>query len=260
MPADVLVVEDEAHARYSLVQILTRAGYSVMEASDGETALELLQRERFALIVADIRMGLVDGLDVLRASQQLAEPPAVILLTGYGALETAVAALRGKAADYLLKPVDPEQLLASVAAALERRSEMLYNREAAQLLVDGFAALQRRASGNAHVPNSAAAHMESRRDALVLGALVIGEHRLSVQYHGRVVVLTPTEFAILRCLAEAEDHMLTYEALAACSYGYTAGISEAQVLLKAHVRNLRRKLAPGIIQTVRGVGYRLVAT
>ncbi|NJO81398.1 MAG: response regulator transcription factor [Blastochloris sp.] len=258
MSAHVLVVEDEAPARYSLVQILTRAGYRVTEAPHGEAALDLLQREPFALIVADIRMGMVDGLQVLQASQQLAEPPAVILLTGYGSLETSLTALRTGVADYLLKPVEPEQLLTSVAGALERRAEMLYNREAARILSEGLATLQRRSTGQpAPPPKGFAFGASDNSDQLIIGELQIGRHRHAVQYRGQPVALTQTEYAILRCLVEANDEVLHYEALAQCAYGYAVASAEAQVLLKAHVRNLRQKLAPDVIATVRGVGYRL---
>ncbi len=261
MLAHVLVAEDEAPARYSLVQILSRAGYRVTEAPDGETALAWLQQERFALVIADIRMGLVDGLQVLQASQQIAEPPAVILFTGYGSLDTSITALRTGVADYLLKPVEPEQLLASVAAALARRAETLYNREAARVLSAGFVALQRRAADSAALigpPDGIRQSASGSHDLIVVGNLQIGRHRHAVQSRGQPVALTPTEFAILRCLAEVDAHLLTYEALANCTYGYVAESAEAQVLLKAHVRNLRLKLTPLALETVRGVGYRLV--
>jgi DNA-binding response OmpR family regulator len=261
MSTHVLVVEDEAPARYSLVQILTWAGYRVTEAADGEMALDLLRREAFALVVADIRMGLVDGLQVLQASQQIAEPPAVILLTGYGSLETSLTALRTGVADYLLKPVEPEQLLASVAVALERRAETLYNREAARILAEGLATLQRRTGGQPVVPPAPPMSdppLEAgNADHMVIGDLQVGRHRHAVQYRGQPIALTPTEYAILRCLAEAQVEVLSYETLAHCVYGYAVANAEAQVLLKAHIRNLRQKLATNVIETVRGVGYRL---
>lgn len=264
MPAHVLVVEDEAQARYSLAQILSRAGYRVSEAADGEQALRLLEHETFALIIADMRMGRVDGLQVLAASQALDEAPAVILLTGYGSLDTALSALRGGVADYLLKPVDPQHLLASVSAALERRSETLYNRKAAQVFAEGFAALQNQTPGllqeGGGVQQAGRQAAGASQDSIVMGALVVGPHRHAVRYREQPVALTPTEFTILRCLAEAEGHMLSYEALATCTYGYAVGNSEAQVLLKAHVRNLRQKLAAAVLETIRGYGYRLVAT
>lgn len=260
MTPHLLVAEDEARARYSLVQILSRAGYLVTEASDGETALALLRQELFDLVVTDIRMGVVDGLRVLEASQTIADPPAVILLTGYGSLDTSLIALRAGAANYLLKPVEPELLLDSVATALQQRAEALYNREAARLLEEGFAALQRRTHGRAVPPlaQPPTRPAGSQHDIISLGELVIGRHRHTVAYHGQPVSLTPTEFAILRCLAEADEHMLTYEALARCVYGYVAENTEAQVLLKAHVRNIRQKLPAQVLATIRGVGYRLV--
>jgi DNA-binding response OmpR family regulator len=259
MGAHILVVEDEEQARYSLVQIVRRAGYKVAEAADGETALQLLARERFDLVLVDIRLGAVDGLEVLRASRRLAEPPAVIMLTGHGSLESSLAALRAGAADYLLKPSEPEQMLVSVATALEQRAEMLYNAEAARIFSEGLASLQRRLLGRADEeplrPGAASAIAELQ--PVTVGPLRVGRHRYEVYLLDQSVHLTPMEFAILRCLAENWPEPVSYQELSRCAYGYAASGAEAQVLLKAHVRNLRQKIGATQVATVRGTGYRL---
>lgn len=262
MAAQILVVEDEEQARYSLVQIFRRAGYSVTEAADGEKALRLLQEGRFDLILADIKLGAVDGLQILHASRALPEPPAVILLTGFASLESALAALRAGAADYLLKPSEPEQMLASVTNALEQRAEGLYNAEAARILSDGLASLQRRLLGRTSEPEARPASSLGPTPGLQpisVGPLRVGRHRYDVQLHDQPMNLTPMEFAILRCLAEGWPEPISYQEIARCAYGYEAGGAEAQVLLKAHVRNLRQKIGASQLVTVRGTGYRLVA-
>ena len=261
MAAHILVVEDEEQARYSLVQIFRRAGYSVAEAPDGETALRMLAHERFDLVLVDIRLGGMDGLQVLRASRQLPEPPAVIMLTGYGSLESSLAALRAGAADYLLKPSEPEQVLESVSTALEQRAEELYNAEAARILSDGLASLQRRLLGRAEefYPRQVGSATATGLQPITVGLLRVGRHRYDVQLHDQPLHLTPIEFAIIRCLAESWPEALPYQEIARCAYGYEAGGAEAQVLLKAHVRNLRQKIGASQLVTVRGTGYRLVA-
>lgn len=261
MAAHILVVEDEEQARYSLVQIFRRAGYTVMDAPDGEMALRLLNGGRFDLVLADIKLGAVDGLQILRASRELPEPPAVILLTGYASLESALAALRAGAADYLLKPSEPEQMLASVANALEQRAEELYNAEAARILGEGLASLQRRMLGRGPEPEARPASSAGAAELqpIGIGPLRVGRHRYDVQLHDQPMHLTPMEFAILRCLAEGWPEAISYQEIARCAYGYEAGGAEAQVLLKAHVRNLRQKIGASQLVTVRGTGYRLVA-
>lgn len=261
MGAYILVVEDEEQARYSLVQIVRRAGYSVAEAADGETALRMLNDGRFDLVLADIMLSGVDGLQILRAARSLREPPAVIMLTGYASLESSLAALRAGAADYLLKPCEPEQMLASMAHALEQRAEELYNAEAARILAEGLASLQRRLLGRPNQPElrPLSLSISAEGQPISVGPLRVGRHRYDVQLHSKPLHLTPMEFAILRCLAEGWPEAVTYKELARCAYGYEAVGAEAQVLLKAHVRNLRQKIGASQLATVRGTGYRLVA-
>ena len=102
MRQSILLVADDAKARMLLTDILTHTGYEVIAVPDGETAIALLQQDKFAVVLTDIRMRAVDGIQVLATAKAQGRPPAVILLTGYGSLETSIAALRSGADDYLL--------------------------------------------------------------------------------------------------------------------------------------------------------------
>jgi DNA-binding NtrC family response regulator len=120
----ILIVDDEAPFRAVLREILEPHGHRVVEAEDGEAALERLARMRFELVIADQRMPRLDGLTLLRQIRAMPAPPAVVLLTAHGSIPEAVDAVRAGAIDYLTKPLEsPEQLLAVVERALAPRDD-----------------------------------------------------------------------------------------------------------------------------------------
>jgi DNA-binding NtrC family response regulator len=118
--ARVLVVDDEAIARENLVHILTKAGHRAEETADGREALAVLSREPFDLVLTDLRMPDMDGMDLLAAIKRRHPEVEVIVVTGHAAVDTAVAAMRLGAFTYVAKPVHVEEVLAQVAKALEK--------------------------------------------------------------------------------------------------------------------------------------------
>jgi len=130
---DVLLVDDNDDLRMVLAMVLSRHGYRVVEAADEPSAIEALRRTRPSLVLSDLRLPVGDGLGVLRAAKDLDATLPVILITGYGAIEEAVTAVREGALDYLPKPVDHEHLVLTVSRAIEQRrivTENLLLREA----------------------------------------------------------------------------------------------------------------------------------
>jgi len=130
---DVLLVDDNEDLRYVLATVLARHGYGVVEAADEPSAVEALRLHRPSLVLSDLRLPTGDGLGVLREAKALDPALPVILMTGYGAIEEAVAAMREGALDYLPKPVDHEHLVLTVSRAIEQRrivTENLLLREA----------------------------------------------------------------------------------------------------------------------------------
>jgi len=117
----ILIADDEPGVRESLAEVLRDAGYSVATATDGTAALTVLEERDFAVIVTDLRMPGADGLAVLRRARELSPQTVVLVMTAHGTIETAVDALRAGAADYLLKPVVFDDLLAKVERILEYR-------------------------------------------------------------------------------------------------------------------------------------------
>ena len=120
-PIRALVVDDEAGMRKSLAIMLRREGYAVAEATGGKEALEHLEREVFDLVIADLNMEDLSGLDVLRHVKQMSPDVEVILMTGYGTIESAVEAMKLGAFDFITKPFQSEEILLRVRNAADKR-------------------------------------------------------------------------------------------------------------------------------------------
>src|SRR6202165_2884652 len=133
-PAKLLVADDDPGLRESLERTLTREGYQVVVASDGQAALERLQGGPIDLILTDLKMPGLSGLDLLHAAKAIAPDVDVILLTAFGTIEEAVKAMKDGAYDFLTKPFQRAQLLRVVRQALERRDLIQQNRALQQRL------------------------------------------------------------------------------------------------------------------------------
>lgn len=247
----VLLVEDDGQTRLVLATALGDAGFHVTSAADGTSALALLTTDQFDVVVTDIRMRYVSGIDVMTAARALAPPPEVIILTGYGSLETALAALRAGAFDYLLKPVNTSELLSCVRRAAQRRADTLRELETLKALATPASPME------AAEPNDGATERPGRY--LQVGRLVINRFRRTATLSGATLHLTPIEFELLAFLAENPGETQSCAAIVRRTHRYELPEAEAQTLLRSHVRNLRRKLPHGYLETDRGMGYRLSA-
>ncbi len=121
MAEAILVADDESGVRDSLAEVLRDAGYVVETAVDGTAALEAIDGHDFSLVITDLQMPGADGLAVLRKLHDVAPQTVPLVMTAHGSIESAVEALRGGAADYILKPVVFDDVLAKVARILEHR-------------------------------------------------------------------------------------------------------------------------------------------
>jgi two-component system response regulator HydG len=117
----ILVVDDQRNMRATTAIVLRNAGHTVDEAADGAAALQCLQQEAFDVVLTDLRMPAVDGMEVLREVQRLAPETQVIVMTAYGTIESAVEAIRLGAYDFLAKPFKEDELLLRIEKALEKR-------------------------------------------------------------------------------------------------------------------------------------------
>ena len=119
--AHILLVDDESSMRLTLTALLKRAGHTLMQAATGEDAAAKIEDNHFDLIITDLNLSGSSGIEVLKAAKQSNPQTEVVLLTGYGSIETAVAAMKAGAIDYLTKPVDTEELLMTIERATERQ-------------------------------------------------------------------------------------------------------------------------------------------
>ena len=124
----ILIADDDLGMRESAARALRREGFHVLTAEDGTAALETLRRECVALLVADLRMPGLDGLELLRAAKLVAPQTEVIVISGHGTVEEAVEAMKAGAYDFLTKPFDRAALIRGARQALERRALILENR------------------------------------------------------------------------------------------------------------------------------------
>jgi DNA-binding response OmpR family regulator len=117
----ILVVDDDEAVRWTLGAVLSDVGYAVTLSPSGLDALAKIRAEAFDVVLTDLKLGDVDGVEILEALRRTWPDTVTLMLTGYASVESAVGALRSGAYDYLLKPCAPEELLATVERAIERR-------------------------------------------------------------------------------------------------------------------------------------------
>lgn len=122
---NVLVVDDELVIREGLQRVLEGESFAVETCRSGHLAIELMQQKEFGLIITDLKMPGMNGIEVLKAVKALQPDVPVIMITGYATVDTAVDAMKSGATDYVVKPFTPDQILEKVALALEQRAVML---------------------------------------------------------------------------------------------------------------------------------------
>ena len=221
----ILVVDDEPAIVEIVRDYLTDVGYRVSTARSGDDALRQIRSILPDLIVLDLGLPGLDGLDVARVVRQSSRVP-IIMLTARGDEADRVVGLELGADDYLIKPFSPRELLARVRAVLRR----------------------------------SATEPESPERPLVIGEMIVDPERRSVNVGGRVIELTATEFDLLVRMARAPGRVFTRVQLLETVHG--VAVDAGGRAIDAHIKNLRRKIEqdphrPQRLLTVHGVGYRL---
>jgi len=255
--ARILVVDDEANARVSLGEALRLEEYDVATAASGEEALSLLEKsEPFDLVVLDLKMPGMDGLEVTEVLREEWPDTVIILLTAFGSLETAIRAIRQGAHDYLLKPAAIPEILESIRGGLNERQQ----EQKRQQLVNQ---LQQTLSELAEVEGVEGVGSASspQGDRLTrAGEIVVDPQKHVATLNGEPLDLTPTEFKILTCLVQTPDQVWEPQELVRRAQGYETDAWGARAIIRVHIRRLRKKLEkdpsnPQYILNKRGVGY-----
>jgi len=225
-PADttVLVVEDDPAIATAIAHRLSAEGWRVETALDGPSGIEAATRLRPDLVVLDVMLPGVDGLEVCRVIQA-ERPVPVLMLTARDDETDVVIGLGVGADDYMTKPFSPRELVARIKALLRRQERAA------------------RAAGAVQAPEP----------PLQVGDVVIDQAQRRVLRHDEEVHLTPTEFDLLVALATSPRTVLTRERLLEQVWDWVDASGTRTV--DSHVKALRRKLGADLIRTVHGVGY-----
>lgn len=226
--AKVLVVEDEPQIVELLKLYLEREGYQVAVAEDGKKALYLFQKDKPDLIILDLLLPGVDGLEVCKIIRKSSQVP-IIILTAKGEEIDRILGLELGADDYITKPFSPREVVARVNAVLRRMAKAGQSQE-----------------------------------IISLAGLHVDLLQYQVKYNGRDIKLTPTEFKLLSLMSQQPGRVFTRLQLLDKALGETYEGYERTI--DVHIKNLRNKIRAhcnenGIdIITIRGVGYKLVAS
>lgn len=224
----ILVVDDEKNIRELVKFNLESRGYEVIEAVDGEEALNIVKHKQLLLIILDLMLPKIDGLEVCRAlkGDPLTKRIPIIMLTALGDEIDKIVGLEIGADDYITKPFSPRELVARVRAVVRRVED----------------------------------RSESDKPAIDYGRLVIDEQKHEVLLNGSKLELTLKEFELLRLLAANPFNVFSRDHLLDKVWGYDF-IGDTRTV-DVHVCNLRKKIEDAdkqsryFIETVRGVGYR----
>ena len=230
MTYKILVVDDENTLRHFLRLHLQEQGYQVTEAADGNTAMKLIDENDFDVALVDLHLTDMHGLDIMRYLRQVAPKTSVIILTAYASVDSAIEALRQEAHDYLTKPFDTAELLASVADGIARQSV---------------------------TPTTT---QETPPQLLQIKDLQLNRASRQVKRNDKIINLTPTEFDILATLMAQPDMAIDSISLIKQVRGYEATEADARAIARVHVHRLRHKLEedptnPQYVLTVAGGRY-----
>ncbi|PYR98160.1 MAG: DNA-binding response regulator, partial [Acidobacteria bacterium] len=130
----ILVVEDDAENRAAMVKVLEAAGYKVLETDNGQQALDVINEENIDILVTDLRLPVMDGVELLKRAKAMGQDIEVVMITGHGTVEIAVEAIKEGAYDFITKPVKKAQLLRAVEKAAEKQYLSRENRDLRQQL------------------------------------------------------------------------------------------------------------------------------
>ncbi|MBP3897985.1 MAG: response regulator transcription factor [Mogibacterium sp.] len=223
----ILIIEDEEKiARFIELELL-HEGYEAVKCGDGRTGLEMAESGGFSLVLLDIMLPELNGMEVLRRLRRTSDVP-VIMLTARDAVMDKVAGLDQGADDYITKPFAIEELLARIRLALRRSSHQAHENT-----------------------------QDTPDDLLRCGDLTLSPSRHEVKYAGKEIELTSREFDLLNTLLVNKNIVLSRDTLLGTVWGYDY-MGETNVV-DVYVRYLRSKIDEvfgiSLIQTVRGVGY-----
>lgn len=266
----ILVVDDEAYLRQALAHALSLEQFTVYEADNGEAALACVLEGNCDLLLLDLALPDLDGTEVMRRARLAYPHLPMIVLTGQATIESAIAAVRADAVDYLLKPVS----IKAVIETVRRVWQKTVSEERQRMLLETMRTMWGAGPAESDEPNDAVpihgtpSRLRESHPALSDNVIALDRERRQVVIHAdgrRTVGLTESEEAILGCLLDHPEKVFSCRELVRRALGYVEDDEfTAQSLIRPYISRLRKKVEPDPdhprwIQTVRGRGY-LLAT
>jgi two-component system alkaline phosphatase synthesis response regulator PhoP len=217
--AKILLVDDDPDILELLEYNLAKENYQLAKAYDGKEALEIAQTFKPALIIMDVMMPIMDGIETARKMKLMPElkNTLILFLTARGEEFTEVAAFDAGAHDYIIKPIKPRALVSRINALLKREAS------------------------------------EESQDIIEIGGLVINRTQYAATFEGRALILPKKEFELLSYLAKNPNKVFNRDELLEKVWGADVYVVERTV--DVHIRKLREKIPEHYIKTLKGVGY-----
>jgi len=259
----LLVVDDEPNIRSALARALDLVGYSPTEAASGQEALALLDEEAYDLMILDLIMPGISGVEVMQHARHKQPDLLIIILTGHANLESAITAVKTQVSDYLQKPSSIRQIVQAVTKALQTQP----SHSQRELLVDLIDQARHVLEGPQRAtPPPRFGKTQDERYVLA-PPLKLDRLERTLTRLGRAdrrVELTKGETAVLAHLMAHADQVRSCLQLARAIWGYGVDRTEAETLIRPYISRLRSKLEanpkePAIIRTRRGAGYLFVS-
>lgn len=252
----ILIVDDEAPLRTTMSALLAADDREIITAANGEEALAYLEDGRFDLIIVDLMMPGIDGLQVMDVAQKLSPQAKLIMLTAYGTLNSSVQAMRRGAVDYLRKPASAPEIEAAVDRALQLRYEDARREELLERIQMALEELRGEEKG----PVTPSTPKPRRERFLQARGIIIDLQKHIVTLGGDSLDLTPTELRLLSTLIANADQVMSCRDLVYQVQNYDTDEREARSIIRVYIRRLRQKIEPDpsspiYILNVRGSGY-----
>lgn len=266
----LLLVDDNPHMRQMLRRVMEKAGYAVDEANNGLVALQKLQVTTYDLMILDMQMPGLNGLETMEAVSKNWPDMQIIVLTGNPNLENAIAAIKASAVDYFTKPINLFELVAAVSRHAERKTAVKQQQNILTRLNEAVAAIEQAGESNTKEKSIETTPIYNPT------ATIISRPPVTLELEQRLVTLSDDqkvpiklsrgETAVFRALLENAGRVLSCQHLAHLAWGYeNLTHHEAENIIRPYISRLRLKIEPSpkhprYVQTVRGRGYQFDIT
>ncbi|MFQ5575373.1 MAG: response regulator [Anaerolineae bacterium] len=256
----ILVVDDEPNIRAPLVRAFALEGYGAHEAGSGVEALELLGQIPIDLVVLDLKMPGMNGTEFMYRARQIYPNLLIIVLTGHATLDSAIAAVKTQATDYLIKPATTRDIIGLVSKVLHKHAHKVRRRHLMRILGQAIDDLRQVTAA----PLPAASEGDTPADSIMYAyPLVLDCQKRVVMLNDNPAALahlTDGETIVLGGLMAFPNQVLSCSRLVRAAWNIEMDECEAQSVVRPHVSRLRRKIntvlkQPDLIHTVRGRGY-----